>query len=334
MNQLPEKDLPPGRHRLLKEHLMTEIRQDEQQGQQGRQGRQERQASPVRRGWLRPAIAAAAVVTAAAVTFVVLPSGPSGGPSAHGGAPSAAEPATNAAQLLENIALAAASTKTGDIRDDQYTYVRTKSAYGIQGHPCTAVTAGPLHTRELWRAVDGKRAGLLRDPDGVGEVPLEVVKKTYPQATFYRNLEKLPTDPDKMLAWLYKNKTGEGRSDEDLAFDQAGELLRETYLPPKVSAALYRAVAKIPGIVVVKDSVDAVGRRGIAVGYVGKDKISRDELIFDKKSLNFLGTRDVVLKDAKTNPGEVCDGIIKAGSVQGTSAILDRAVVDKAGQRP
>lgn len=310
---------------------MTEIRQDEQAAQEER-----RAGVPARRGtaWLRPAIAAAAVATAAAVTFVVLPSGQSGTPSARGGTASTAEAATDAAQLLENIALAAAETKTGEIRDDQYTYVRTKSAYGIQGHPCTAATAGPLHTRELWRAVDGKRAGLLRDPDLLGEVPLEADKKTYRQATFYRNLEKLPTDPDKMLAWLYKNKTGEGRSDEDLAFDQAGELLRETFLPPKVSAALYRAVAKIPGIVVVQDSVDAVGRHGIAVGYVGKGKISRDELIFDKKSLNFLGERDVVLKDAKTNKGQVCDGVIKAGSVTGTNAVLERAVVDKAGQRP
>jgi len=133
---------------------------------------------------------------------------------------------------------------------------------------------------------------------------------------------------------LYKNKEGEGRTGEDLAFDLAGELLRETYLPPKVSASLYRAVAKIPGIVLVKNSVDAVGRHGIAVGYVGKDKTGRDELIFGKKSFDFLGTRELVLKDARTNPGQVCDGVIKAGSVTGTNAILKRAVVDKAGERP
>ncbi|MGW0825030.1 hypothetical protein [Streptomyces sp. NPDC002845] len=42
----------------------------------------------------------------------------------------------------------------------------------------------------------------------------------------------------------------------------------------------------------------------------------------------------MVLKDVKTNRGEVCDGVIKADSVTGRSAVLEGAVVDKADHRP
>src|SRR3954466_4073114 len=101
MNQLPElpeRDLPPGRHRLLKEHLMTEIRHED--------------AAPADRPrkWLRPALAAAAVATAAAVTFVVLPSSDPGTPTRP--------PNRSTVALLEDIALAAEHEKSyGTVRD-------------------------------------------------------------------------------------------------------------------------------------------------------------------------------------------------------------------------
>ncbi|MFD8939696.1 hypothetical protein ACFV0R_31340 [Streptomyces sp. NPDC059578] len=50
MSVLPEKDLPPGRHRLLKEHLMTEIRQETQAIE----------SRPRRSPWLRPVLIGAA----------------------------------------------------------------------------------------------------------------------------------------------------------------------------------------------------------------------------------------------------------------------------------
>ncbi|CAM5703616.1 CU044_5270 family protein OS=Streptomyces aurantiogriseus OX=66870 GN=GCM10010251_64130 PE=4 SV=1 [Streptomyces aurantiogriseus] len=277
-----------------------------------------------RPGWLRPVLVAAAVAAVAAVTITVLPS------DEDTFVPPAATPSPGVTRLLENAALAAEHQKAPEVRDDQFTYVRSKVAWGISEHTCKPATAGPLQTREVWKSVDGESEGRVRDT-GIGE-PLPIEPDSDSNRT-YRKLEKLPTDTDEMLAWLYKNKEGEGHSAASLAFDLAVETAGETILPPKVSAALYRAVAKIPGVVLVKDSVDAVGRHGTAVGFVD-DGSSRQELIFDRKSMILLGSRDVVLKDSPTNPGEVCDGIIKAGSVQGTSAVLQRAFVDKVGERP
>jgi len=47
-------------------------------------------------------------------------------------------------------------------------------------------------------------------------------------------------------------------------------LLREAITPPPVSAALYRAAALIPGVTVVADTTDAIGRHGVAVALDGR----------------------------------------------------------------
>ncbi|MGW5973051.1 CU044_5270 family protein [Streptomyces sp. NPDC055186] len=318
MNQLPElpeRDLPPARHRLLKEHLMTEIRRTEQTPGRPRRVR------------LRPVLVSAAAATVAAVTISLLPS------DGDAFTPPAATPSPGVARLLEDAALAAEHEKVPEVRDEQFTYVKSIGAWGISEHTCEPATAGPLRTREVWKSVDGEKEGMVRDTE-LGTLPIEPEGGDRPQNRNYRNLESLPTDPDDMLAWLYRNKEGEGRSDADLAFDLAVETAGETVLPPEVSAALYRAVARIPGVVLVEDSVDATGRRGPAVGFVAPGGASRQELIFDRKTLVLLGERTVVLKDAPTNPGEVCDGVIKAGSVEATSAVLERAFVGEKGERP
>ncbi|WP_416973488.1 CU044_5270 family protein [Streptomyces sp. 4F14] len=312
MTQLPEKDLPPGRHLLLKEHLMTEIRQ-------------EPAPSPSRK-WLRPVLVAGAVATVAAVTVTLLPA------QDEPFVPPVANASPAVVQLLEDAALAAEHSELR-VDGDQFTYVRSKSAYEITSRGCTRVTAGPLQTRELWKSVDGGTEGLLIDTE-LGRLPIEADPDPEPTDQNYGNLKKLPTDPDKMLAWLYKHKEGEGRSDDDLAFDLATQLLIESVMPPKTSAALYRAIAKIPGVVLVKDAVDAVGRHGTAVGFPDGGDTGRQELIFDPKTWKLLGRRIVLLKDIKTDSDIGCHGVLKAGSVEGTSAILQRAIVDKAGQRP
>ncbi|WP_033321461.1 CU044_5270 family protein [Streptomyces yerevanensis] len=304
MTELPEKSLPPGRHELLKEHLMTEIRQSETPEQ-----------ASVRKKWLRPAFAAAAVATAAAVTFAFLP--PSGGGA------SAQSPTKEAVALLEDIALAAEGEKVpGNIRDDQFVYVESRVAYTRHEDGKKAKLA-PIHDREIWLSVDGLHTGLLRELDHE-----ETLKPEPPDeaATNYRNLQTLPTDPDKMLKWLHRVSDGgdSGESADQNAFMQVGDLSFETLMPPAQSAALYRAAARIPGVVVIPDAVDAAGRHGVAVARVNDGE--RQELLFDKKTKQFLGERVVAVEDLP-------DGQ-KKGELTGSSAITERAVVDKPGQRP
>ncbi len=98
---------------------MTEIRHETPTGREGR-------PVPARNRWLRPALAAAAVATAVAVTLVALPSSDPGTP--------ARPPSRSAVALLEDIALAAEHEKSyGTVRDDQFVYVESQVSYTHSG---------------------------------------------------------------------------------------------------------------------------------------------------------------------------------------------------------
>ncbi|MEZ0074811.1 hypothetical protein [Planotetraspora sp. GP83] len=97
-------------------------------------------------------------------------------------------------------------------------------------------------------------------------------------------------------------------------------LLQETAVPPATRAGLYRATALIPGVRVVSDSRDALGRKGIAVAYDLDGE--RTEWVFDKASLAYLGMRDYLLTDS--DRGE-------AGTVLSAGAVVTQKVVDEAG---
>lgn len=300
---------------------MTEIRQETHQNE-----------ARARRPWLRPALVAGAVaaVTAVTLTFAV-PSGsgesapPAASPSSAPSAPSTSSAPQNAAALLEDIALAAEHADVpSDIRDDQFVYIKSKVAWSSQEGDGPA-KLDPVHQRELWLSVDGKEQGMVHEPAvRSDDILLEAQTPGIPSNTDYRHLQTLPTDPDKMYAWLNK-VSGDGSSNKDDAnFVLVGDLARESLMPPAQAAALYRAAAKISGVFVIDDVVDAAGRHGIAVARV--DAGERVELIFDKETKEFLGEREVAVKDLPYG--------FKKGDVTGSSAVLERTVVDGRGERP
>ncbi|WND35911.1 CU044_5270 family protein [Streptomyces sp. BB1-1-1] len=308
MKQLPEKDLPPGRHRLLKEHLMTEIRRDEETARTPRR-------------WLRPAFAAAAVATAAAVTVVLLPSGD--------GDASAKAPSRATVALLENIALAAEHQDGyGAVRDDQFVYVDSKVSYA-QTEEGAKTRIPPLHRLESWHSVDGSRKGLMRET-GRGEWTTDVDARPgepgYEITTNYKHLSSLPTDPDAMYEWLRKTAPEySGQETNQAMFVLVADLIRDAIVPPEQSAALYRAVARIPGVTIVENAVDAAGRKGVAITREDPDNPTRDEWIFDKETHRFLGERSVADEDYSD---------VEEGTVTSNTAVLRRAVVDEPGERP
>ncbi|MFI8193038.1 CU044_5270 family protein [Streptomyces sp. NPDC085946] len=308
MNQLPERDLPPGRHRLLKEHLMTEIRHDEPA------------SAPGRVRWLRPAIAAAATATAAAVAFVLLP--------ASGGDASARPPSRATVALLEDIALAAGHERDyGTIRDDQFVYVDSKVSYSRSEDGRTTVQ--PPHRLESWHSVDGTREGLMRET-GRGDWPLDPDARPgepgHEVSTSFRHLSTLPTDPGEMYDWLREVAPRYSGQDTDQAvFVLAGDLIQSAIVPPEQGAALYRAVARVPGVTVVEGAVDAVGRRGVAITRQDPDNPTRDEWVFDPETYEFLGERSVATDDYEN---------VTEGTVTSSTAVLRRAVVDEPGRRP
>ncbi|MFE6287940.1 CU044_5270 family protein [Streptomyces sp. NPDC057877] len=305
MNQLPEHDLPPGRHRLLKEHLMTEIRQEQ----------------PARRPWLRPALVAGAVAAVAAVTLTL---------AAPSGDSTTAPPTKAAVALLEDVALAAedGGGTYGEIRDDQFVYVESKVSYA-RYEEGAKTRIPPLHRLEHWHSVDGTRKGLIRET-GRGQWSMDPDPRKgepgYDVSTNYRHLSTLPTDADAMYDWLHRTAPEHsGQETNQAMFVLAADLIRGAIVPPEQSAALYRAVARIPGVTVVEDAVDAAGRKGVAIARQDPDNPTRDEWIFDKETFEFLGERSVATDDYSD---------VKEGTVTSNTAVLRRAVVDKAGVRP
>ncbi|MFI8829041.1 CU044_5270 family protein [Streptomyces sp. NPDC053431] len=343
-----ERDLPGRRHRLLKDHLMREIQHNTDA------------APALPRTRHRRRVTFAAIPLAAGAMALTLATGGmfDQHPTASPGSPTASGPselgtnATPAAVLLDRIATVAASKPAPAVRDDQYVYIASKVAYSSQSDKNPVMRLDKPHLRQIWLSVDGTHPGLLREngqdteldtqregvvvsqgdgrttvrqSDGTNSKRRAVPGNASPSlnSPTYRYLESLPTDPDTLLKKIYNETKGAGTGPDQEAFVTIGDLLIEQLAPPKVSAALYKAAGKIPGVTVVNDAVDATSRHGIAVARVHDGQ--RTEWIFDRRTLEFLGERSVMIKDTSWG---------KAGQVTATTAVLSRSVTDKPGQTP
>ncbi|WP_046732428.1 CU044_5270 family protein [Streptomyces humi] len=335
------RDLPPGRHQFHKERLMAQIHDMRQA---------ERTATPApepRRRFPRPAVVlpltAAALATAVVAGVVLSGNGGNGvqdaGPALTttiGAASSKGVP-----QLLDQISLAAAATSTSRpaVEPGQYIYIKSKMADSYISHvgDKTSLAGHPLHTRQTWMSADGTKGWLIdpavnQSPEGETlSLPDEQgnTRKPTLNGPSYDYLTKLTTDPDKLLAKIYRETKGQGNSPDQEAFTTIGDLLGESYPPAALYPALFKAAAKIPGVVVVDDATDATGRHGVAVARLDEASGEREEWIFDRKSHVFLGERSV---QVRRNSGT--DALITPGTVVFTSAILERTVVDAIRQTP
>jgi hypothetical protein len=85
----------------------------------------------------------------------------------------------------------------------------------------------------------------------------------------YRLLASLPTDPRALLTALYEKVGSEprGTTGDQLAFDNIRQLLWDFVAgaPPRTEAALYRALALLPGVEVRQNVEYAPGRTAIGV---------------------------------------------------------------------
>ncbi|MEV4867172.1 CU044_5270 family protein [Streptomyces ossamyceticus] len=331
-----ERDLPAGRHQFHKEQMMARIHEDL------RTSSRTSGTSPVapvkrsnpflRRTILLPA-ATFALAGAVAGGLALTGGGTPGGKTALATGPAlttrigVADP-KGAPQLLERISLAAADTSAPTPRKGQYIYIASKVAdtYIKTEGDKSEVVSDELHSRQVWNSLDG-RDGWLIEAGKTSDKGI-TLKGDTPFSGAYNALAALPTDPDTLLQQIYRES--DAVRDPEVPRDQAafaaiGDLLNASYPPAEVGAALYKAAAKIPGVVAVNDAVDATGRHGVAIARENDGE--RIEWIFDKKTLRFLGQRIVVVKATADDP-------LKVGTVTHTSAITERAVVDGNKQLP
>jgi hypothetical protein len=344
----PERHLPAGRRHTIKEHLMTELRNDQPATQPEPPARRAKRVRRPRR--LALTAVAAGALTAAAVT-ASLTGLPGHSRPAPGGNPGGHPTATH---LLSMIADAAGKAKPQDVSDSQFEYIATQESYGTNDGPAPDQT----HLRQIWIPVadlcgpsllieNGKRYDVggssiavssspegsagsassagssavranphLRDKD---YVPISNQKDCPDPGGLndptYRFLQSLPTDPHALLDRIYTEEGRAGRSADQEAFTTIGDLLGESIAPPDVSAALYRAAALIPGVTVIPDAQDALGNPGVAVSFTSNG--AQDEWIFNKDTLQLIGERG-----------------FDNGTLTGKSAIVARAFVDHNGELP
>ncbi|MBB5857882.1 CU044_5270 family protein [Amycolatopsis umgeniensis] len=205
-----------------------------------------------RRRWVWTGVGAAGI--AAAVTAVVAL------------APAGLEPPAAAADpvaVLRSAAAAALKATDTPPKPDQFIYTKTKQPGG---------------ERESWHSADGTHDGLIKLAGGgnfplpgcrdgraqvyKGEEPLKGVTEPCTPRPSYR--VDLPTDADAMFAYLTADRSGE-KGDYNAMGKDIVALANETYLPPAVRAALYRAAAKVPGLRAVDHVKDAAGRPGVGI---------------------------------------------------------------------
>jgi hypothetical protein len=226
-------------------------------------------------------------------------------------------------------------------------------------------------THERWIRVDGRKFVNPIDPRRVAR-PREVRREgmDWPSAQvarrprcpekpmrippavglahWFSNPAAVPTDPDGLLAAVYQLVENPacapivgGDTVQDRAFMLIDGML-QTLMPADVRAALYRALAKIPGVTVVQGATDAAGRRGVAFARAaavegpGSSGWLRLEIILDSDTYRYLGARHVVTRDrfVPDVPSGRKGTRFRKGQVLVSRAQLALAVVDAPCQRP
>ncbi len=291
---------------------------------------------------------AAAVAVAASLGGLMLRAGPPGQYGQSG--PPLASPGgqVTAVQLLSKIADAAASQPQQRVTDNQFEYIASQVSFstGDDQKPFPP-TPDQTHLRQIWipvadlcgpgllieygkkisisessvaQLVPGHHSGQkkvtakVKTPAGWHVVKPDCPDRGSLNDPTYRLLQSLPTNPRALLKLIYREDSGGQPADEE-AFTTIGDLLRESIAPPEVSAALYRAAALIPGVTVISDAADAIGRPGVGVSYTANGY--QQEWIFDKTTLSLLGERD-----------------FSNGTLTGKTAIITRAFTDQPGESP
>jgi hypothetical protein len=130
------------------------------------------------------------------------------------------------------------------------------------------------------------------------------------------------TNPRKLYRRLYaafhRRSYAAGGSAHEV-FVEIGDQLRNRPTPAPQRAALYRALALVPGIKLVGAITDSIGRHGEAVAYT--DHGVEDELIFDPKTATMLEERTIA---AARNPLQ-----LTAGTIISSTTYIQRAVTNK-----
>jgi len=283
---------------------------------------------------LRLAAAVVAVVAVVATTQVVDVGPPAVRDRVGGGAPA------NAAELGALAAKAVRDVPGPYPKPGQWVYIKTLVARDASwlarsGDGGDRMVRLPAESRavEWWSKAgkpgEGTSSVTNREGNALLGPPLI-------QGVSYPDLPSLPTDPDRLLRVIYdyQRKRFDGWGGPSIwwpeTFTTIAGMLGNLVVPPELQAALFQAMAKIPGVTVVQDTVDAAGRRGVALALV--DDQVRFEVILEKGTYRYLGLANIVNSDHEQDFGRVNGKKVKKpmrkGQVLYRTARLAFALVD------
>jgi hypothetical protein len=304
--------------------------------------------------WRRPRLRLAAAALALAAILIALPIG------IHGGG-GEVQPAVG--QVLRETAEVAATQAPLAPGPGQYLFTRSKDAYLLstaysprcathpcdREHPWQATDEWSVlvpSERQAWISLDGTRKGRVHTVSGrpsfvsagqragwvaAGSPSLSEagqVDDTTLSGGDTLDGSDLPTDPAALRRLLEARKIPgvQGPPGEAETFVLIGDMLRETYLPPVVRAAIYRLTAELSGVELLGEVRDPVGRPGTGVAFSDRHRGIRHELIFDPETSVLLGERESTL-------GLGVFGFdAPAGTPIGYAAYLESKVVDSVGE--
>lgn len=141
-----------------------------------------------------------------------------------------------------------------------------------------------------------------------------------PSAEF---LASLPRDPRRLYDLMRHKPMPVAISDTKWTLDNAISTLSSGRAPADLRAALYRALALLPGLVVT-EGVNLDGHRGVAIGAVDGDW--RQDLIVDPATGQFIGERTVTLT------GDLGTIHLPPGSTLGYTSVSIPKVVNAVGE--
>ncbi|MEV5749948.1 CU044_5270 family protein [Actinoallomurus sp. NPDC052308] len=241
-----------------------------------------------------------------------------------------AGPVASAAELVHRATLKAAAEPAPQPRPDQWTYVKETYATSSAG------TAGALSgspdrrvTVERWLRVDGTRRATQVDGGRLDSATTTPMDRSAVPRSDYAYLRSLPTDPKALLALVYRQSAQFPLGRDAAAFTMIEDLMRRSVLPPRLRAALYGALAAIPGVRFAKDVTDTAGRHGVALYRIDEGYL-RTDVIVDPTTYAYLGYRSITVK-AHTSTDERGTTRVAKGQILGWSAQLATAIVDQPG---
>jgi RNA polymerase sigma-70 factor (ECF subfamily) len=185
-------------------------------------------------------------------------------------------------------------------REDEWVWNREERVPLESSSEAAKALAAELAEMQKAKQSEGRPllVGIVRAPGGAfyGNEPAVIIGTPLSEAG------SLPRDPRALLDIIYERTKGAGKSRENAAFVAIADGLGSGVIPADLRAALYKAAALIPRVIVGNRQATIDGRTGIAIGIPSPDGGLRDDIIIDPTSGLVIGEQDVLLKDYPGSP--------------------------------